>query len=571
MKKEQDTHDKLKLRKRAEDELQGEPDDISEMSEEEMRHHIQELRIHQIELDMQNEELRRTQLELEAARDKYSDLYDFAPVGYFTISAKGMILEANLTGADMLGVARGLLIGSPFFTFIKRDDRGIYHHHRWQLIETKSKQIYVMRLVKKDGFQFHVRIECTPVLDEAGNFNHVRAVVSDISDWKRAEKEKARIETHLKQAQKMEAIASLAGGVAHQFNNSLTPIIGYLDLLAMEYPDDEKINNYVEKMQNSANWMAGLTDQLLAYARGGKYQAEIMSLSDFVKETLLLIEYTLKPSVTVETDFPHDIFNVMADRTQMQMVLAAILSNASEAIEGQGRVRITCQNEIITDEKAKYFQGLKPGVYVKLQIEDDGKGMDEKTKSRIFEPFFTTKFLGRGLGMAAAYGIIKNHNGWISVDSESGQGTTVRIYLPATETKAKKPKQRKSEPVKGAGTILLIEDEEIVMNVIRSILEKLGYRVLEAKTGREAISIANTFDGHIDLAILDIVLPDMNGTAIYPLLMEVRPDLKAIVCSGYSIEGPAQYIVDAGAQGFIQKPFSMAEISEQLKAVLDGE
>ncbi|MDM8543484.1 ATP-binding protein [Desulfococcaceae bacterium HSG9] len=440
MKKDQATHDKLKLRKRAEDELQGEPEDISDMSEEEMRHHIQELRIHQIELDMQNEELLRAQLELEAARDKYSDLYDFAPVGYFTISAKGMILEANLTGADMLGVTRGVLIGSPFSTFIKRDDQDIYYNRRMKLIETKSKQILVMRLVKKDGSQFHVRIECTPVLDEAGNFHHIRAVVSDISDWKRAEEEKARIETHLKQAQKMEAIASLAGGVAHQFNNSLTPVIGYLDLLVMEYPDDEKINNYAEQMRDSANWMASLTDQLLAYARGGNYQVQIVSLSDFVKDTLPLIEHTLKPSISVETDFPRNIFNVKADLPQMQMALSAILSNGSEAIEGRGRIRITCQNEIITDEKAKYLQGLKPGIYVKLQIEDDGMGMDEKTKSRIFEPFFTTKFLGRGLGMAAAYGIIRNHDGQISVDSESGQGTTVQIYLPATEKKAKEPK-----------------------------------------------------------------------------------------------------------------------------------
>ncbi len=183
--------------------------------------------------------------------------------------------------------------------------------------------------------------------------------------------------------------------------------------------------------------MARLTDQLLAYARGGKYQAEIVAMSDFIRVTLPLIEHTLQPSVSVETDLSRNIFNVKADLTQMQMALAAILSNASEAIDGQGRIRITCNNEWITDDQAKEIQGLKPGVYVKLKIEDDGKGMDEKTKSRIFEPFFTTKFLGRGLDMAAVYGIIKNHDGWIYVDSESGQRTTVRIYLPATEPKVK--------------------------------------------------------------------------------------------------------------------------------------
>jgi CheY-like chemotaxis protein len=199
--------------------------------------------------------------------------------------------------------------------------------------------------------------------------------------------------------------------------------------------------------------------------------------------------------------------------------------------------------------------------------------MNEETNKRVFEPFFTTKAEGRGLGLAAAYGIVKNHNGWISVDSELGKGTVVKIYLPAVEAPVKedaKSKQR-AELTKGQGTILVIEDEELVMKVTREILEKMGYRVLEARTGQEAIDVVKTFDGDIDLAMLDILLPDISGDIIYPLLMKVRPNLKVIVFSGYSIDGPAQKILNAGAEDFMQKPFAIVDLSEKLKKILGGE
>jgi len=375
----------------------------------------------------------------------------------------------------------------------------------------------------------------------------------------------------LQQAHKMEAIGTLAGGIAHQFNNALAPITVNIDMLELDFPDEEKIAAYTKQMKNSANRMAQLTDQLLAYARGGKYQPKIVSLSDFMRHTLPLIRHTIDPSIQIDTDIPLDMFSIKADMTQMEMILSAILANASEAMEDKGLIRVTCRNETITEETITDFPDLKPGAYVKLIIEDDGKGMDEEIRSRIFEPFFTTKFQGRGLGMAAVYGIIKNHDGGMSVYSELGKGTSVHIYLPAVEAPVKEPKKPKIEPaaIKGIGTILVIEDEEMVMDVTTAMLERLGYRVLGAKTGQEAIFIAKTFGGQIDLAILDIVLPDMDGKAIYPRIMEARPNLKILVCSGYSIEGPAQEIINAGAQGFIQKPFTIAEISEKLKEILE--
>ena len=557
------------LRKQAEEFLNQNPEAVQKIPPREIQNLVEELQIHQIELEMQNEELRRAQLELEAARDKHSDLYDFAPVGYFTINAKGTILEVNLTGAAMLGVERRSLTGKTFTHFITKETQDAFYLHRNSLFETKARQTCELKIVKKDGTQFHARLESIGKQDLEGNFIQARSVIIDITERKSAEKEKETLEGRLRQAQRMEAITALAGGIAHQFNNDLYTITGNLELLEIDSPDDENILKYAEKMRGSAHHMAQLTTQLLAYARGGKYQVTTILLSDFVKDTLPLLQHTLKPSIKVETNLPDGILPVRADLTQMQMMLAAILTNSSEAIEDQGRIRINCRNEIIADMEAKGFSGLKSGHYVVLTIEDDGKGMDRETSKRVFEPFFTTRLLGRGLGMAAVYGIVKNHDGWIAVDSEPGQGTKVSIYLPVGGAHVKKAEKTKNKPLKGTGTILLIEDEETVMDVSRSMLTRLGYRVIEAKTGTEAVTLARSFNGDIDVAILDIILPDIGGKDVYPLLMEARPGLKVIVCSGYSIDGPAQEILDEGAQDFIQKPFSLESLSVKLKMILE--
>ena len=262
--------------------------------------------------------------------------------------------------------------------------------------------------------------------------------------------------------------------------------------------------------------------------------------------------------------------SIEADNEQMQMVLSAIITNANDAIEDKGRITISAKNEEIDEDFIKVYPALKPGPYVSITFEDNGKGMDEETKDGIFEPFFTTHFMVRGLGMAAVYGIIKNHDGWITVDSELGKGTRIVIYLPAVEGKVKEEKEPKADVVSGTGTVLLVEDEDVVAEVTQTMLEKLGYRVMVAKTGKGAIHITETFDGQIDLALLDIKLPDINGRNLYPLIMKARSNLKVIVFSGYSIDGPAREILDEGAQDFIQKPFSLATLSEKLKEVLEG-
>jgi signal transduction histidine kinase len=429
----------------------------------------------------------------------------------------------------------------------------------------KAIQGFETKRYSKNGRLINVSMSGSRFNDAKGNPAGILVLIRDIS-------ERTKLEAQLQQAQKMEAIATLAGGVAHEFNNALMGIMGNIEMLKWDFPEDERRDKSFEAMNESGHRMSRLTDQLLAYSEGGKYNAKNLKLDDFVIETLPILQHDLNPEARVETRFQKDISYIRADHAQMQMVLSAILANSNEAIEDEGIIRIGAENKDINEAFTKQHPGLKPGLYVCLTIEDNGKGMDEETIDGIFEPFFTTKFQGRGMGMAAVYGIIKGHDGAITVESEPGKGSVVRIYLPAVEAKeeAKAVKQPKTEIPMGEGTILVIEDEEPLVGLFRKILERLGYRVLLARTGKEAVELAKTFDGQIDLALLDIKLPDMDGGSLYPLIMAVRPDLKTIVCSGYSIDGPAQAILDAGAEGFIQKPFSIAPFAEKLKEVLEG-
>jgi len=554
----------LSERKNAEEELRKHRDYLEEL----VQKRTIKLAKANKKLEQEIDERKRTEKVLRESEEKFRSVVERAYDG-ITILQNDKFQYANPRLAEIVGYSVEEILSSPFASIFDPGELSkLLDSYQQHIAGEDVPSVYDTILTHKDGSKVYVELNAGIIPYQGKPADLVFAC--NITERKRAEEEKKKLEAQLQQAGKMEAIATLAGGIAHQFNNALSTITGNLGLLEMDLSDIEDMTKYVGPMKDSAHRMAQLTSQLLAYARGGKYQAKTISLSDFVRDTLQVIEHTLKPSIYIETDLPHDILSVNADLTQIQMVISAILFNASEAIGGRGRIRITCRNEMITDKIAKDFPGLKPGPYVSLTIADDGKGMDEETRSRIFEPFFTTKFQGRGLGMAASYGIVRHHDGWISIDSELDKGTTVRIYLPAFEAQVKEAVKPKTDLPKGARTVLIIEDEEMIMRVNRALLERLGYHVLGAKTGREAINIAKTFDGDIDLAILDIVLPDMGGKAIYPHIMEARPNLKVIACSGYPFDGPAREILNAGAQGFIEKPFLLTTLSEKLKKVLEG-
>jgi len=419
-------------------------------------------------------ERKHTEEALQESEERFRTLFEKVPAPIHGYGPDGTIHYWNKASENTYGYKKDEAIGKNIVELIIPPEmRGFVHDAIKQGAETgEMPPPEELLLTRQDGSRAPIFSSHT-VLKLDGKEPELYSFDVDMTVQK-------KLQERLQQAQKMESISTMSGGIAHQFNNALSGITGNIDLLEMDFPDNETIANYTRAMKDSARRMMQLTAQLLAYARGGKFHAKTVLFSDFVRETLPLVKHTLGSAIDVDTDRLLGILNVKADLTQMQMVLSAVLTNASEAMEGKGRIQVVCRDTIITDETVGDFPGLIPGSYADLTIIDDGKGMDKETRTLIFEPFFTTKFTGRGLGMAAAYGIVKNHDGWISVDSESGKGTAVQIYLPAVEVPVKKhaKPEPKTEWIKGTGTILVIEDEETVMTISRAILEKLGYRVL---------------------------------------------------------------------------------------------
>jgi two-component system, cell cycle sensor histidine kinase and response regulator CckA len=418
------------------------------------------------------------------------------------------------------------------------------------------------------GLQYY-DVTYYPYKAENEMVTHVVVVTRNITRRKKTDESKRKLEIELQQARKIEALSTLSGGIAHEFNNALMVVAGNIELLQMTDSENEAVAKFAKATNESIYRMSNLTQQLLAYAREGDVRPKEVELTELVKSVLPELKRDIGSNIQIETELMRHLPSINADSNQLHMILSAIFSNATEAIEGNGRVRIVTSFEEIHEEFTADHPGLIPGAYVCLAIEDNGKGMAAETKNRIFDPFFTTKFQGRGLGMSAVYGIIKNHRGFIYITSELGKGTVVRILLPPILISAKQRDAVKMQLAPEECTILVIDDEEKVLSTIQSLIEKLGHKVLGANSAKEAIELAKSYKGIIDLALLDIKLPDMGGGTLYPIIKQLRPKMKVIICSGYSLDSGVKEILQSGAHGFLQKPFSFKTITAKLREVLE--
>ncbi len=454
---------------------------------------------------------------------------------------------------------------------IHPDDLSLYQQHLQRDIDCETKVID-FRIITRKGKIRWISHACQKVINEEGEPLGRRASNRDVTTSVLAEQEKTALRKQLMETRKMESIAQLAGGIAHDFNNALAVVLGNIELLNMHLPNDETIQKFTSPIKKSTTRMTLLTTQLLAYARGGKYQPEKIMLDRFIEESISLIRHSINPVITLSLDTGCGTNKIEADSTQLQMVLSALIINSAEALGADSTIKVSTHRSEIDKSFIKAHPGAEAGLYLCLCVEDNGCGMDKETLEKIFQPFFTTKFQGRGLGLASAYGIIKNHNGYIIVDSKQGSGTKVQVFFPLlTEIIEDKPVTSSASKHEN-GTILLIEDEPFVMDIGLILIEQIGCRTLSAKNGEEALHIVKTFDGTIDLALLDMGLPDIPGEILYFHLKEFRPDLKVIVCSGYSVDnGPAQKVLDAGALDFIQKPYSLSTLSQVLSKHLNNE
>ena len=424
--------------------------------------------------------------------------------------------------------------------------------------------IWQGRIVNKrrDHSLYETEATVSPIMNKSGAITNYVSVQRDVSH-------EVRLERQLRQAQKMEAIGTLAGGIAHDFNNLLMGIQGNISLSLLDIEPNSPLVKNLKKIEQYVQNGVDLTKQLLGFARGGKYEISLLNLNELIKEQNLMFGRTNK-DIIFKNEAKPDLWSVEADRGQIEQVLMNLYLNALQAMPSSGTLTTRTANVTIDrDQYSPYF--VRAGNYIKITIADTGVGMDEKIQQRIFDPFFTTKEMGRGtgLGLASVYGIVKNHEGFINVSSKKGQGTKFEIYLPSSGKTVPPPKKAREKFVEGQETVLLVDDEDMIIDVGRRMLKKLGYQVFIARDGNKAIEI---FQKHpdIDLVVLDMIMPKMGGGETYDRIKQIKPDAKVLLSSGFSINGQASEILNRGCNGFIQKPFNLQNLSQNIRAILEG-
>jgi PAS domain S-box-containing protein len=380
-----------------------------------------------------------------------------------------------------------------------------------------------------------------------------------------------QLEKQFQQAQKMEAIGTLAGGIAHDFNNLLMGIQGRASLITMDIDSAHPYFEHLKAIEESVKSATGLTNQLLGFARAGRYEVKPIDLNAIIKKSCMMFART-KKEINIHEKYQKDIWTVKADQGQMEQMLLNLYVNAWQAMPGGGEIYLKTENIMIDKDYNKTYR-IESGRYAKISITDTGMGMDEATQQKVFDPFFTTKEMGRGtgLGLASVYGIIKHHGGFINVYSEKGEGSTFNIYLPASTAKIRDQEATisKKQILRGDETVLFVDDENMIIDVGKQLLKMMGYKILTAKNGKEAIDIYKKNMDKIDMVILDMIMPDIGGSEVYDRLKEINPEIKVLLSSGYSINGQATKILNRGCNGFIQKPFNITKLSNKLRKILD--
>jgi two-component system cell cycle sensor histidine kinase/response regulator CckA len=381
--------------------------------------------------------------------------------------------------------------------------------------------------------------------------------------------EKKRVEAQMHYIERMEAIGTLAGGIAHDFNNLMMGMLGNISLTLYDIGPDDPNYKRLKTVERLIQSGSELTSKLLGYARKGKYELKLIDLNKIIKESSATFGRTRK-EIVISTDLAEDLYPVKADGSQIEQVLINLFINAADAMSGGGDLFLQTVNVTHSEMKGRPYTP-KHGKYIMIKVKDNGIGMDQETIKRIFQPFFTTKDmgLGSGLGLASTYGIVKGHGGYIDVESEKGHGSVFSIFIPASEESIQKDPIVSETIEEGDETILLVDDEEIVIDVGSQLLEKLGYTVFDARGGKEAIQIYQENKDNIDMIILDMIMPDMGGSDVYDKIKTIDPDVKVLLSSGYSIDGQATEILKRGCNGFIQKPFNLKRLSRKIREVLN--
>jgi len=506
-------------------------------------------------------ERKEVEAALKASEEQLQLIVQASPIG-ITITQEGRFVYANPSFLRMFGFKNENDVrGCELNALYSPENRETLTRRREAVLDGREKLADLeARGKKQDGTLFDLKLWLTQI-----PYNDRPAVLCFVIDVSLENKLRAQLNV----AQKMESIGTLAGGVAHDFNNLLMGMEGNISLALLKMdpsdPQYSRLKNVEEYIQNGAE----LTKQLLGFARGGKYETRATDIRELVEKTAGMFGRTRK-EITIHSVYPKDLWTTEADAGQVEQVFLNLFINAWQAMPGGGELNIEAENIMLAPADAQGY-GIRPGRYIKISVTDTGIGIPSDIQSKIFDPFFTTKGRGRGvgLGLASAYGIIKNHGGSITVYSEQGMGATFNVYLPRSGKKVVQEKEVAETILTGSETILLVDDEEMILDVGREMLEHLGYHAIIAGSGKEAIRIFSEQQDRIALVIQDMIMPDMGGGEVFDRIRQIRPDARVLLSSGYSINGKAAEILNRGCNGFIQKPFNIKKLSQKIREILD--
>ena len=502
------------------------------------------------------------------SESKHQAIIESIEEGYFEVDLKGNLTFVNTPLCRIVGFSKSQLLFTNYRQYTSRRTARILFRIFNRVFRTGISLANQDFNATTKGRNITLEISASLVRDRDARPVGFRGMLRDITLRKRAEAELKELERQLYHAQRMEAIGTLAGGIAHDFNNILMGMQGNVSLVQMRMPArnplTQKLKNVEQYIQNGA----GLTRQLLDFARTKPRPTRISDLNFLIHKTARMFGRT-KKEIQIDFSGLKATWTVNVDSGQIEQVLVNLYVNAWQAMPGGGDLILTTRNVELNRQTVHPF-GMKPGKYIEAAVIDTGIGMDEITRQKIFTPFFTTKERGRGtgLGLSSAYGIIKNHGGFFKVSSRVGRGSIFSIYLPATEAPAEREQESNLEPVHGAGTILVVDDEKFITEITREWLGELGYDVIEAPSGSAAVEIYQERKAAIDLVILDVVMPGMDGGETFERLQSIDPNVRVLLTSGYGFNKRAEEIVAMGCYGFISKPYNILQLSQKIGRLL---
>ncbi|MBW2673329.1 MAG: response regulator [Deltaproteobacteria bacterium] len=504
-------------------------------------------------------------------KKNYKMLFEAAPDGVEVIDARGNIVDCNKAQAMLLGYDHGDLIGSHTTQFFWNGNEALFEE-RVRSLKEKGYLEGEIELVSKDGTVIPVWRKGSAIYDKNKKFVGYVVYNRDLSHRKRVDEEKKKLESELRQAQKMEAIGALAGGVAHDLNNVLGGLVSYPDLLLMQIPDDSPLKRPILTIQRSGKKAAAIVQDLLTLARRGVTVEEVVNLNDVVSDHFKTPEHekiqSIHPHVRFKINLEEGLPDIVGSPVHLSKTVMNLLSNASEAMSDKGKITISTGSRYV-DQPIAGYDTVKEGEYTILTVSDEGMGMSEEDKKRVFEPFYTKKVMGRsgtGLGMAVVWGTVKDHNGYIDIQSTEGKGTIITVYFPITRKETKKGKTLVPiEAYRGKGeTVLVVDDMEEQREIVSGMLDSLGYAVSSASSGEEAVTYMETHA--VDLLLLDMIMdPGMDGLETYKKILKDHPGQKALITSGFSETKRVKEAQSLGVGAYIKKPFVLEEIGRAVR------